>query len=59
MLELYLKIGVLYYIYMAITNAESYKEATTNSILKGLIYGILLWPAVMYLKRGKDERITP
>lgn len=58
MIELYLKIGVLYYIYMSVTNIESFQEATTNSIIKGLIYGILLWPLVMYIK-NKDTSSTP
>ncbi len=43
----YLVIGALFYAYMCYKNLASFKDADCVSVARGLIFGILLWPAAM------------
>ncbi len=53
-LSYYLAIGVAFYFICCIKNIKSFKDADFISVLRGLVFGILLWPfATIYILREK------
>lgn len=50
----YLMIGFGFYLSAALIRKESFKYASVSSIIRGLVIGIFLWPALVIMLL-KDE----
>ena len=58
MIYYYLLIGVSFYIGVAISRRDSFKNATIWSIIKGLFLGLILWPVgiiTLYIVTSKTN----
>lgn len=52
----YLTIGIIFYAYCCYKNPTSFKDASIASIARGLVFGILLWPAAMvFVWRNRES----
>lgn len=64
LLKAYIIFGAWFYLYMAVTNIHTFKDADYKSILRGLLFGLLLWPLALYwivlwLHRPAIPKIKP
>jgi hypothetical protein len=46
-LEIYLKLGLVFYGAICVANASSFKGASAFEILKGFLFGVVTWPLAL------------
>jgi len=59
MISYYLAVGVGVYLSASASHFNSFKNASTVSIIKGILLGLVFWPigiTILYLENNTDKK---